>query len=179
MANNYWISATLGDLIDIKHGFAFKGDFFRDNPPGDLLLTPGNFIIGGGFKDDKFKYYVGPVPSDYILEEGDLIVTMTDLSKNADTLGYPALVPKVKVYRYLHNQRLGKVIIRAGAPLRNDYLYFLLCSRPYRNEVLASATGTTVKHTSPERIKAFKFLLPPLSEQEEIAKILGTLNSKI
>jgi len=179
MANSDWALVTLGDLIDIKHGFAFKGEFFRDNPTPDILLTPGNFAIGGGFKDDKLKYYAGPVPSDYMLEEGDLIVTMTDLSKDADTLGYPAFVPKVQAYRYLHNQRLGKILIRDGAPIRKDYLYFLLCSIPYRNEVLASATGTTVKHTSPERIKAFKFLLPTLAEQEGIADILSVLNNKI
>src|SRR5258708_38022 len=131
MVTNHWMPIALGELIDIKHGFAFKGDFFRDNPPGDILLTPGNFAIGRGFKADKFKYYVGSFPNDYILEEGDLIVTMTDLSKNADTLGYPALVPKAQTYHYLHNQRLGKIVFRAGAPITKDFLYFLLCSKPY------------------------------------------------
>lgn len=179
MAIDYWMPVTLSELIDIKHGFAFMGEFIRDNPPGDILLTPGNFAIGGGFKDDKFKYYTGPVPIEYVLEEGDLLVTMTDLSKNGDTLGYPAFVPRMQLGRYLHNQRLGKILIRTRAPIRKDYLYFLFCSRPYRNEVLASATGTTVKHTSPERIKTFKFLMPPPLEQKNIAHILGTFNNKI
>jgi type I restriction enzyme, S subunit len=54
-----------------------------------------------------------------------------------------------------------------------------MCSQEYRHEVLASSTGTTVKHTSPERIKRFHFLCPPLSEQRAIAYILGTLDDKI
>jgi type I restriction enzyme S subunit len=62
-----WKKALLGDLIEIKHGFAFGGEHIRDEPPGDILLTPGNFAIGGGFKADKFKYYDGPVPSDFVL----------------------------------------------------------------------------------------------------------------
>ena len=49
----------------------------------------------------------------------------------------------------------------------------------YRHEVLASATGTTVKHTSPDRILRFGFRVPPLSEQLAIAHILGTLDDKI
>jgi len=73
-----WISKSLGDLVEIKHGFAFKGKFFRDDPPGEILLTPGNFAVGGGFKADKFKYYDGPVPEEFVLREGDLIITMTD-----------------------------------------------------------------------------------------------------
>ena len=179
MAENSWRDVTLGGLIDIKHGFAFKGKFIHDEPRGDLLLTPGNFAIGGGFKQDKFKYYDGPFEEEYVLEEGDLLVTMTDLSKQSDTLGYPAVVPeRTDGRRYLHNQRLGKIVLKEPGELHANFLYYLMCSGTYRQEVLASATGTTVKHTSPDRIKQFRFRLPPLPEQRAIARVLGALNDK-
>ena len=175
-----WIEASLGELIDIKHGFSFKGEFIHDEPRGDILLTPGNFAIGGGFKADKFKYYDGPVPDEFVLSERDLLVTMTDLSKQSDTLGYPAFVPARTDGRcYLHNQRLGKVVLKDQESLNIRYLHYLMCSQEYRHEVLASATGTTVKHTSPERVKRFRFMCPPLPEQRAIAHILGTLDDKI
>ena len=175
-----WREVTLSDLIDIKHGFAFKGTSIHDAPQGDILLTPGNFAIGGGFKGDKFKYYDGPIPEEFVLGEGDLLVSMTDLSKQSDTLGYPALVPsRPDGRRYLHNQRLGKISLKKTGEAFARYIYYLLCSTEYRSEVLASATGTTVKHTSPERIKQFRFTLPPLPEQRAIAHILGTLDDKI
>jgi len=175
-----WRERSLGELIDIKHGFAFKGEFFCDEPRGYILLTPGNFAIGGGFKGDKFKYYEGPVPVEFVLHEGDLIVTMTDLSKQTDTLGYPAFVPTASDgRRYLHNQRLGKVVLKDEEKSDLRYLHYLMCCQDFRDEVLASATGTTVKHTSPERIKRFRFRLPPLPEQHAIAHILGTLDDKI
>ena len=175
-----WSEATLGDLIDIKHGFAFKGQFIHDNSNGDVLLTPGNFAIGGGFKGEKYKYYKGPTQNEYVLHEGDLLVTMTDLSKQSDTLGYPAFVPPATDgRRYLHNQRLGKVSPKEKAEIDRRYIYYVMCTAEYRHEVLASATGTTVKHTSPERIKKYRFLLPPPAEQRAIAYILGTLDDKI
>ncbi len=174
-----WVPVILRDLIDIRHGFAFKGEYFRDEPPGDILLTPGNFAIGGGFQSDKNKYYLGPVPEEYILDAGDLLITMTDLSKNADTLGYSALVPTAIGFRYLHNQRLGKVHIKPNTEISMRFLYYLLRSQSYREEILASATGTTVRHTSPDRIQRFRFSLPPLHEQCVIADILGTLDAKI
>ena len=171
---------TLGDLIDIKHGFAFKGASIHDEPQGDVLLTPGNFAIGGGFKEDRFKYYDGSVPEEFVLDEGDLLVTMTDLSKQSDTLGYPALVPaSADGRRYLHNQRLGKALPKGNGEICTRYLYYVMCTDDYRHEVLASATGTTVKHTSPDRIRKFRFMLPPLAEQEAIAHVLGTLDDKI
>ena len=145
-----------------------------------MLLTPGNFAIGGGFQAGKTKHYNGTVPSEFVLSENDLLVTMTDVSKQADTLGYPALIPaSPNGLRFLHNQRLGKVVLRDPESTHKRYIYYVLCSKEYRDEVLASATGTTVKHTSPERIKRYRFPLPPLPEQRTIAHILGTLDDKI
>lgn len=175
-----WIRKSLGELIDIKHGFAFKGEFFDKGMSDDVLLTPGNFAVGGGFKAEKFKFYNGHVPGEFVLSQGDLIITMTDLSKDADTLGYPAIVPiSDEGYRFLHNQRLGKVIVKNRETVNCRYLYYLMCTQDYRHEILASATGTTVRHTAPNRIKRFQFDLPPIQEQYTIAYILGTLDDKI
>ena len=173
-----WTRVRLGDLIDVKHGYAFKGEFFHDEPPGDFLLTPGNFAIGGGFQWGKRKFYRdGPIPADYVLEPGDILITMTDLSKVADTLGYSAVVPESDV-RLLHNQRLGKVILKSTA-VDKCYIHWLLRTPDYRNEILASYTGSTVKHTSPKKILTYTFYLPSLPEQGQIVAVLDALDDKI
>jgi type I restriction enzyme, S subunit len=172
-----WADVQLGDLVEIKHGYAFKGEFFCDETTSNLLLTPGNFAIGGGFQWGKPKFYNGPIPDEYVLSDGDLVVTMTDLSKAADTLGYSAVIPKSEK-TLLHNQRIGKVISKTPS-VDDGFLHYLLRTNNYRNEVLASATGSTVKHTSPTKICAYRFLLPPLSEQKSIASVLDALNDKI
>ena len=166
-----WEVVELGKLIDVKHGYAFKGEYFSKEPTYDILLTPTNFAIGGGFKDDKFKYYSGEVPNDYILKANDLLVTMTDLSKLGDTLGYPALIPDSKAHRFLHNQRLGKIIIRNTKLIGKNLLYYIFRSDVYRHHVLASATGSTVKHTAPDRIKSFKMILPSTSIRQKFEDI--------
>ena len=170
----------LSDLIDIKHGYGFKGEFFSDEATRHILLTPGNFRIGGGFLEDKKKYYDGPVNEEFVLKPNDLIITMTDLSKNGDTLGFPAIVPFSKNNElFLHNQRLGKVIIKNNEKILKRYLYYLLTTKKYQQSIVSGATGTTVKHTSPSRILEFEFLLPTLKTQQKIADILGSLDDKI
>jgi len=173
-----WATRKLGELISIKHGFAFKGKFFTDEETFDYLITPGNFAIGGGFKGDKFKYYNGPVPEDYILEVGDLVVTMTDLSKQADTLGYSALIPELENHRILHNQRVG-LIQNISNEIDKGFLYFLLRSKEYRHHVVSGATGTTVKHTSPTKILSYEFQLPPIEVQRKVAKNLIALEQRV
>ena len=79
-----WREVKLGDYIQIKHGFAFKGEFFS-NAGSHVLLTPGNCYERGGLrlKGEKEKYYIGEIPDEYLLKTGDLIVVMTDLVNSA------------------------------------------------------------------------------------------------
>jgi type I restriction enzyme S subunit len=170
---------TLGSYIHVKHGFAFKGEYFTDETTPDVLVTPGNFAIGGGFQDTKLKYYAGPVPDDYVLQAGDLVVTMTDLSKAGDTLGYPALIPESVGRRYLHNQRVGLIEIKHDAEADKRFLFYRLRADDYRHHILATASGSTVRHTSPGRICEFETTLPPIDEQRAIAGVLGALDDKI
>ena len=163
----------------MKHGWAFKGEYFTEAETRYVLVTPGNFAIGGGFLTNKSKYYAGPVPDDYILQEDDLVVTMTDLSKAGDTLGYPALVPRTPGRHYLHNQRIGLVEIKEGVEADKRFLFYRLRAGDYRHHILATASGSTVRHTSPGRIGEFETTLPAITEQRAIAGVLGALDDKV
>lgn len=172
-----WKRLRLGNVASIKHGYAFKGTDFSDSGPGPRVLTPGNFAIGGGFKTGKPKYYRGEVPDGFRLNPGDLVVTMTDLSKSGDTLGYPAIIPDEP--GYLHNQRIGLVEINAPQLIDKGFLYYAFRTARYRTHVLAGATGSTVRHTSPSRILGYTLTAPNLTEQKAIGAALGALDDKI
>ena len=169
--------ATLGDYISIKHGYAFKGDGITTEDNGVVLVTPGNFATGGGFKEEKCKFFSDQYSSDFVLSPGDLIVTMTDLSKEMDTLGYSALVPKSNRV-YLHNQRIGLISINREG-LDKQYLYWFMRSRDYQRTIAGGASGTTVHHTSPSRICEVQINFPDLLTQKKIARLLDSLEDKI
>lgn len=174
-----WNITSLKDLISVKHGYAFKGEFFCDQPTGHVLLTPGNVKVGGGFKGDKLKNYNGPVFNDYVFEKGDMYITMTDLSKAGDTLGYPAFVPNNEEITFHHNQRLGKVTFNDLDNIGPNFIYRCLCSKEYRNHIIATATGTTVKHTSPTKILMYKVVHSGGIIESIFEKIIEKNHSKI
>lgn len=173
-----WKEDSLNNHLKIKHGFAFKGEFITVLPNEKVLVTPGNFHVGGGFKSEKFKYYTGEIPNDYILNEGDIVVTMTDLSKTGDTLGYSAKIPGKTNLIFLHNQRIGLVNI-FSTDVDPDFVYWLMRTRNYQKSIVNSATGSTVRHTSPSRIGEYAFQYPPIHEQRIIARSLTVLEQKI
>lgn len=174
-----WEPAQIGDFVDIKHGYAFKGAYITDEPTENILVTPGNFHIGGGFKSAKFKYYNGEVPSEYVLKANEIIVTMTDLSKESDTLGYSAKVPVSGSVRYLHNQRIGLVQFYEKEKIVRDFIYWLMRTSDYQGFIVGSASGSSVMHTSPSRIREYPFLRPHPDEQKAIASVLSGLDDKI
>lgn len=173
-----WRRFAMGELLRVKHGYAFKGEYFADDGPY-VLLTPGNFEACGGLKlkGEKEKYYVGEFPPAFLLQRGDLLVAMTDLTQSARILGSPGVVPESS--RYLHNQRLGKVVELKEDLIDRRFLYHLLNHNHVREQIKASATGATVRHTAPERIYAVKVALPDLGAQRRIASILSAYDDLI
>ena len=157
-----WGYRPLGEYIDVTHGYAFKGEHFSDSDTNRILLTPGNFKIGGGIKLDKLKYYRedAPLEDNYVLEPGDMLLTMTDLSKTSDTLGLPLIVPSSNGAKFLHNQRLGRIFSKIDGHFPKHFFYNLFQDYRYRSFIIGTATGTSVKHSSPGRIKSYMALIP-------------------
>jgi len=43
---NKWSKITIGDVAEIKHGWAFPGSGITEHPSENVLVTPGSFKIG-------------------------------------------------------------------------------------------------------------------------------------
>ena len=177
IAGMTWTEVKLGDAIHVKHGFAFKGQFFTGSGT-HVVLTPGNFNEGGGFRlrPGKDRFYSGDIPEEYILKEDDLIVAMTE--QGPGLLGSSALIPESG--RYLHNQRLGLVQIRDDTAFDTRFLYYLFNTRLIREQINGSATGTKVRHTAPERIYRVTASVPSnVEEQRKIVQVLSSYDDLI
>ena len=170
-----WNPTSLKGKIGIAHGFAFASEHFASHGKY-RLTTPGHFNEAGGFRDigEKQKYYDGPVPSDYVLRPGDLIVAMTEQADGL--LGSAAVIPKV--HGYLHNQRLGRVK-SLSSEIELAYLFYVFNSPSYRAKVRETAAGTKVKHTSPGKLLEISVRLPPIPEQRAIAGVLSDVDGLI
>ncbi|EAC3883709.1 restriction endonuclease subunit S [Listeria monocytogenes] len=167
----------MGELIDIENGYAFKSEYFIDEKNRHIVLTPGSVKIGGGFQKGKGRYYdiSGVFPEKFIFKPGNIFITMTDLTPTAQSLGYPAIVPNDDNV-YLHNQRLGKIV---NSDINQDFLYTLLTTDTYHKEVVSSASGTTVKHSSVSKILDFKTAIPNIEEQQKIGSFFKQLDNTI
>jgi type I restriction enzyme, S subunit len=175
-----WSRVQLGEIIAVKHGWAFKGELFSEELSGKpIVVNIGNFEYSGGFRFEstRTREYRGEYPVEYELEPGEILLAMTCQTAGGEILGIPARVPDDNRI-YLHNQRLGKVVPKSPK-IDLDFLYWVFLWPVFNHSLFLTASGTKILHTSPSRIEQFQFDLPPLSEQRAIAHILGTLDDKI
>ena len=176
-----WEPAALGNLVKIEHGWPFKSEEFSENLTGKpIVVAVGNFRYEGGFRFDSTttKEYHGDYPKSYELAPGDTLLIMTCQTQGGEILGIPARIPDDGRV-YLHNQRLGKVVIRESELIDAGFLYYLFRSRDFNASLCATASGSKILHTAPKRIEAYEFKRPPIDTQRAIAEILGSLDDKI
>lgn len=165
----------LGEILSVKHGWAFKGEYFAEDGE-QSILTPGNFFEKGGFKPNngKERYYTGTYPKEYLCHKGDLIVAMTQQAEGL--LGSTALVPENN--KYLHNQRIG-LITCDEKRLNKLFAYYLFMTKSVREQLERSSSGTKVKHTSPEKIYDVEVEISDVISQQKIANLLWAIDEKI
>ena len=174
-----WIETSLSKLIEITHGFAFKGSEFNfsKDPTKPIVLTPGNYAESGElyFTEKNTKRFFGDLPEQYLFEVGDLTVVMTDLSSKMKLLGKPAFIGQPGI---LHNQRIGRVKFKEPTTIPK-YVYYFLRTRMASHEIKKTSTGTMVRHTAPKRILALRLRLPPTqSDQLNIVAELDELSAQ-
>ena len=172
----------LGDVVEVKHGWPFKSEFFsvdEDNSELPIVVAIGNFEYSGGFRfgTTQTKRYLDKFPAEYALRPGETLLVMTCQTAGGEILGIPARIPD-DGRLYLHNQRLGRVILKTKA-VSNNFLYWLFLHSDFNRHLVNSASGTKILHTAPTRIESFQFQLPPLPEQRNIASVLGALDDRI
>ena len=166
----------LGDLFEIKQGFAFKSEKYLSS--GEFVLcTLGNISADNNFKYDlsKANYYPDEFSHSFILDEGDLIIPLTEQA--VGLFGNTAFVPHTEGFKFVLNQRVGKVIPKKDKADKH-YLHYLLSTELVRNQIEATATGTSQRNTSPEKIYDVTVWVPNIEQQRKIGKTLFDMERK-
>lgn len=175
-AHKDWTPSTLGSDTDMLTGYPFKSSNYVADFAGVKLLRGDNVVQGTLRWDGVKRWPENEITGleQYLLHAGDVVLAM-DRPWIEAGLKYAAIsthdIPCILV------QRVAR--LRGGQNLNTGYLRYLIGSRAFTEHVLALQTGTAVPHISGSQIKAFKYLRPPLREQQAIACILGALDDKI
>lgn len=148
------IKVKLGDYVEILSGYAFKSNLFNDEKTGIPIIRIRD-VSSGNIK----TYYSGEYQEQYVIDTGDLLITMDGEFK----------IKKWEAERGLLNQRVCK-ITSSHEDLETEYLLYLL---PAILKKIEDRTAfVTVKHLSIKDIKETIINLPKREVQRKIVQIL-------
>ena len=172
-----WSHDKLEKFVSLQSGYAFKSNNFAES--GKKLVTPKNFTkTGYGLFTKTNTKFTTEVPDEkYICKQNDLLVLLTDLTPSCELLGKPMLVTQ-NDGELLLNQRIVKVEID-NKLLSKEFVMYLFLTKNYHKRIKSTATGSTVRHSSNDLLKLYKFGRPPLKEQQKIADCLSSLDALI
>lgn len=151
MSFSDWQFVSLGEIIKIKHGWSFKGEFFNEQLTGrPIVVNIGNFEYTGGFRFDTtmVREYRSNYPLEYELIPGDILLVMTCQTEGGEILGIPGRIPN-DGRKYLHNQRMGKVEISDPQLVCPEFIYWVFLWKDFNQHLVLTASGTKILHTSP------------------------------
>ena len=151
---NGWDLVSLGDVLDVQNGFAFKSAFFRETT-GVPLIRIRDLKSESG----TAVSYVGDFDPQYIVQPGDFLIGMDGEFRCHEWGGPQALL----------NQRVCK-LNNFSDKLLPRFLYYGI--NKHLKEIEDRTSFTTVKHLSSKTVKLIVFPLPPLEEQRRIVAVL-------
>lgn len=172
---NDWLVKKLEEVVNILNGYAFKSsDYISD---GVKLLRMSNITREGilNFNNKNTKYLDPQFLTNYkkfILNEDDLVVAMTDMSKELGIIGKVTRVTNDG--NILLNQRVGKFEI-ANENIDQGYLYYALLDEKFKKFVEALCAGGLQYNVSASQVLKYQLAIPPYSIQKKIVERLDAI----
>ena len=167
----------LGEILKIKHGFAFKSENYVDESKY-TLVTLANISSTNNFQFNREKatFYGASFPDSFILRDDDLIMPLTE--QVVGLFGNTAFVPKIEGITFLLNQRVGKVVPVEGKADKY-YLHYLLATDLVKDQLEYRASGTRQRNISPDDIYDVEVFVPDINTQKSIGKYLYDIERKV
>ena len=176
-----WKEYTLGELIELINGFAFKSKDFitsgipvikiKNVKPNRILLNDLSYVSVGTAQNAKCTK----------IQPSDILITMTGNRKDG---GIDSWVGKVALFnhegQYLLNQRVSAIRIKSPSIVDYRYLAYLLSSFESQLYFINHSNSSGGQaNISPDVVNSYTVNLPSLQKQKNISKLLKSLDDKI
>lgn len=167
-----WEVKPLNDICDLQVGYAFKSTWFTQS---GIALLRGENVGYGDAKWDASRYLDNDRAnefSQYLLTKGDIVIGM---DRTFTKSGSKITRISSKDLPCLLVQRVGRF---RSENLGSDFLWQLLRSEPYLNQLAANEKGMDIPHLSKQEILEPIVPLIPKGEQIQISLILKSFDEQ-
>lgn len=153
-----WQHHAISEIAELFRGKSYTS--------AELVETDGQPFVNlkcierfGGFRDSGLKCFRGKHKEHHLLRAGDIVIAVTDMTRDAMIVAQAARVPKTVGENAIFSMDLLKVLPKDGIP--TEWLYGMFRFSSFSSVVREEATGATVLHLKPKHIEQWIALVPP------------------
>ena len=169
-----WRKEKLGNVIEYIRGTSYTSSELSDSD-GVLMVNLKNINAFGGYKRNAEKRFTGKYKENGILEQGDLVMGCTDMTKERRLVGHVALIPNLKE-RAVFTMDLLKILSKT---ISKTFLYAQCRFGGLSYKISPLANGANVLHLRPENMADIEVLCPAKSIVEMYDNVFASMISKI
>lgn len=149
-----WEKKTLGDVFSFVRGKSYTSKELSNS--GIVMVNLKNIASYGGYKRNAEKYFTGIYKQNQSLLKGDLVMGVTDMTKERRLVGHVAMVP------YLSDMVTFTMDLIKLLPfdLPNSFVYAAMRFGGISQKISPLANGVNVLHLKPEAIMDIEFVEP-------------------
>jgi type I restriction enzyme S subunit len=166
-----WVVRTLGEVIQLQGGYAFKSDMFTDVGVPVIRISD----VGNNKIDTSHSVCYPPfnIPKEFIAKSGDILIAMSG-----------ATTGKIGVYEFDEisyiNQRVGKFIVLNPEKTSQHFISHVVRSEKFSEGLSKLIAQGAQPNISGKQIESIVFSFPNnYSEQTQIATILSDMDAEI
>src|SRR5699024_6487000 len=164
-----WDSISLNEIVELKHGYAFKSKDYKKNGAYSILTIKN--VTGNRYINSKEVNFLTKIPKNLQkhqkLKFGDLLISLT---------GNVGRVSIVNSNNHLLNQGVGLLEILNA----DEEFVFQALNRPnFENAMINRGQGAAQLNISKADVENYTILIPSFEEQQKIGSFFKTLDEKI
>lgn len=159
-----WKKGPLLTWVNYIRGRSYAAEDLRDND-ASTLINLNNIAAFGGWNAGAEKPYSGTFKPNQMVASGDIIMAVTDMTKERRLVGHVARIPKDASGGVI-SMDLIKLI---SAVIEPNYLYAYLRFSGIAKVIAMLANGTNVLHLKPEELNRVDLIVPTQCVQASYA----------
>ena len=149
-----WEKKCLGDIFTFVRGKSYTSKELSDS--GTIMVNLKNIQPFGGYKRGAEKYFIGTFREEQLLQKGDLVMGVTDMTQERRLVGQVALIPDLdKIVTF--SMDLIKIIPYS---IPKIYLYCTIRYGRISDRISPLANGVNVLHLKPEAMMDIEMIVP-------------------
>ena len=170
-----WKYRTVEDKSNLTRGRSYRSTELVESG-GKPFVNLKCIARHGGFRLDGLKKFAGEHKDDQSVSAGDIVVALTDMTRERHVVAHAARVPEAMGSDAVFS--MDTVKITPADTIDRQWFYYFLRYSGFSAAVRERATGTNVLHLKPKDIAEHGFHCPPMPLQEHFGEITSHVLSQ-